>query len=217
MKKISKGLVLSGVFFLTMGILWLGVIYERAKAILPTEKRSIVQPKFPAASYRELTAEMKQTLERPSAIDRYIAETQPPPPSGPDKSYIKLFWIIAIVEVVCCFLYIFSGFALLRLYSSARFLVFLTLYFDIFHKGMVITYMNYFAIPLEPALRGTNIFYSYYFPKSLAAPLGTLSTYLTGLGFFQPQGALFLFIYLVYLFICFYFFTRPQVKEQFAK
>jgi hypothetical protein len=207
MKITSKSIIFAGLFFLMFGVLWLTVIYNRAKAALPEEKKSIIS-ESPVATYHE----MKETLQQPSKIDRYVKKSLS---AKPRKSYITLFWIVAAVEVVCCFLYIFSGIAVLRLYPFSRFLVFLALYFDVLLKGMAMTYMNAYALPLAKALNGNNILSSYF----LAQPSwsSTFSMYVTGLGFYQTNGALFLFVYLVYLFIVFYFFTRPKIKEQFKR
>jgi len=214
MKEISKGVAFAGISFLTLGMIWLGVIYVRAKSFLPQEERKIIKLQSPAASYQELKTEMKATLEAPSVIDHYIESKAEP--AKPDKTYLKMFWIIAGVEVVCCFLYIFLGISLLRVYPFARFLVFLTLYCDILLKSMVVTYMNNWAIPLEKVLQGQNVLYSYFSPPQ-SYWSAKFSTYLTGSEFYEPQGPLFLFIYLIYLFSCFYFFTRPDIKQQLAK
>jgi hypothetical protein len=208
MKSASKGIVLLGLFFLILGTVWLKVIYIRAKAGLPAGHNALIPQGSPAVAYRELKTDMQETLSRQSVIDRYASHRR-------DKTYVKLFWIIALVEVICSFLYIFAGIALLRLYHAGRLAVFLTLYFDVLFKSMVMVYMNYYALPLENVLQGQNILYSYFLPHP--SWLSTFSTYVTGLGFYQPKGALFLFIYLVYLFGIFYFLTQPSIKKQFAK
>ena len=206
----SPFIVVLGVFFLAVGVLWLQVIYTRARSTLPAKERAFL------AAYKELRADIRETLERPSVMDHYIIETrspsQPDPLARPAKIYIKSFWIIVLVEVFCCFLYIFAGISLLRLYPFSRFLVFLALYFDALFKGMVMTYMNVYAIPLESVLGSRNILYSYFLSPDQWS--STFSLYVTGLRFYQLKGALFLFVYLVYLFIIFYFFTRPHIKRQ---
>ena len=216
MRRISKGVIFAGLFFLSLGVLWLGVIYKRAKAALPAEQQAIFQSQSPAVTYQELKTEMKTALARPSVIDRYVKETPVQSSQPPPKMYLKMFWLISVVEVVCCFLYILSGIFLLRLYPLARWCVFLTLYVDILFKGMMVTYMSYWAIPLESALRGKNILDSYFLSRLSGISAG-LSSCVTGLKFYQPEGALFLFIYLVYLFANFYFFTRSSIKKQFIQ
>ena len=206
---------------------WVKIIYTRAQAVLPPEQKSIVKYSSPASSYIELKNEMDIAITRPSVIDQYVVSANPPtdmpdrtPGASPDaapaeKLYLKMFWLLVCLEVVCSSFYILAGVSVLRLYPGARLMVFLTLYLDILLKGMVITYMKHWAIPLESGLKGTNILVSYFSPG--VSWQSSLSAYLTGIKLDQPQGALFLFVYLVYLFVCFYFFTRPAIKQQFTR
>ncbi|MDP2653601.1 MAG: hypothetical protein Q8Q08_06160 [Candidatus Omnitrophota bacterium] len=200
-----------GIFFFALGLVWLSVIYRRVEPFLPGAHRD-ARPASVVQDYRTLPEEMSETLQRTTAIDRVVAAQGDTPSSH--KPYVTQFWGLAVVELLCCFVYVFCGVAVLRGYPFARWGVLVTGYLDFVYKMMVVVYMEQWAIPIQRGI-GQNILGGYYAPDMRLD--SQISLYLSGLKAYQPDGAIYVFIYLSYLFLVFYVFTRAEVKNHFEK
>ena len=138
MKKGSKGVYIFAVFFLIVGFLWGGVIYQRGSKGI--EGKGV-------SSGPGIIVEMKQVL----------AQTQ-------EKKfpYIELMWALSIIEILCCLFYLVSGFGLIRHYPFARILAIKTVMLDLLFKALVITFIVFCSSELNMMIDQRNILVRYY-------------------------------------------------------
>ncbi|MCR4337793.1 MAG: hypothetical protein NUV91_08325 [Candidatus Omnitrophica bacterium] len=208
MKTKSKGITFLGILFCLIGILWLGLIYQRGEPFVPKKKNYWVEHPPTVSDYRELKKEMRQTLQEvqhPSVLPRkpYLR-----------SSDVMSFWMLVSLELICSFLYILAGISLLRGHVLGRWTAITAIYCDIIFKVLIWIYVAYFMTTI-PSMGQENVVFSYF----LSAKNGwaCLASFLTGLKIYQPSGGIYLFTYLAYIFGCFHFLTRPKAREHFLK
>lgn len=187
--------------FLVMGVTWLYAIYERGQTFIPREEMEQIKKDIPSLlSVRALKKEMKKTLDLSSGPNGSVA-----------KSQVYLSLGITFLELICAVFYVFLGFALLRFYPFGRGLVIVTLLLDISLKMSILVYQNFLESSIWGGLGGKNIIALYinagnnFFSKA--------SGILTGLSFSNPQFFKIVLMYILYVFVTFYYFTRRNIIQ----
>lgn len=189
MRRKSRGVSFLAWFFLLSGILWLVTIYSRCHVIaLRTRGGGISDYNF-VRTAKMLTA--------------CSSNVQP--------SDLVLFWALAALEMMCSFLYIISGFALLRRYKFGFRMSRSALWADLFFKSLTAAYMFAIAVPLQNALRNKqNILLTYFTPDR--SGFSDFSTFFSGLRFYYPEVNFSLIVYLIY-FLFTYLFIKQRIEE----
>ena len=207
MKLKSNGLVIFGVFFLCLGLVWLFVIYKRGRHFLAVEAQTYSQ-KYgtPTLSNNQRQEEKQDRLKKRLLLEQHM-------PENIRKTYIPYFGAIIVVELVCGLLYVLCGLSLLRGYPLGRWLVILTLFVDMILKSSVVIYENFISIPLQHIFHHYSLISTYFFP---ADDWGSrLSLYLSGLKLIDHCCFGFSFVYVSYLLVTFFFFTLPKIIAYF--
>ena len=209
MKKKTRGIVLWGISFLVLGMLWTTTIYVRCGTLLGWWQK-------PAAPSSVVVQQ-----EEPESPETIIRRFRSP---HAKEYHIVFFWVLVFFELACGVAFFVCGVALIRRYLFARMAILCTLYLDIFFKMLAAWYMHYCAFPLEYLTENRNILHAYYFPDR--SFWSEFSGYLSGLKMFsidlsagalQLGGVIYMVLYIAGVFACFYYFTSNDVVKQFVK
>lgn len=131
--------------------------------------------------------------------------------SNTRSSHMLLFWALAALEMMSSFLYLISGFALLRRYPLGFRMGRTALWADLFFKVSTAAYMFGIAVPLQNVLRGKqNILLNYFTPDR--SVFSDFSTFFSGLRLYYPAVNFSLAVYLMY-FVSTYLFIKQRVEE----
>lgn len=222
MTKRSVGGMMFGVLFLIIGGLWLSAIVHRNEPFVPKETAASAGPAEASqgaagVSLRRIWKSWSlifRDVLHPAQLQKDMTETLSRPRGHIRPWHIVFFWMTVLVELGCSFAYIVGGLALLRRYPFSCRLAVLALFGDALFKGMILFYMEYIALPLQPVLGG-NILENYYL--GVGGIWIHLSAYLTGLVFYQPYGFIYLVLFLVYIVFGGYFFSREDTRAEFCR
>jgi hypothetical protein len=178
MRKGSKTAVLLGSLFLTIGALWLSVIFIRCDGPLLWERT--------------------ERVEEYSAGDSLSASLQDLPiRKFLSKAFIVLFWVIACLELACALFYLTSGISLLRAYPFGRQFAFLTLITDAVLKVLIVVYQWQVVLPLKDIFRETNILLAHFAPDG--SFVSQVSAYLTGVQLIRSGALYYAILYAAFL------------------
>ena len=180
-------------FFLFLGILWLVTIYSRCRVV------ALRSPCRVSGAYRLSEYNFIRTAKT-------VAAKSP----GIQSSDLLAFWMLAAMEMMCSFLYIISGFALLRRYKFGFRMSRSALWADLAFKILTAAYMFGIAVPLEGALKNNqNLLLNYFTPARSA--LSDCSAFFSGLRFYYPAVNFSVVVYFMY-FLCVYIFVKQRIE-----
>lgn len=191
MKRNPRGVRALACFFFLLGVLWLVTIYSRCQVIsLRTGGLS-----SGTTGYHFIkTAGMFTGCS-----------------SGVLPSSLLFFWALAALEMMCSFLYMISGFALLRGYKFCFRLGRSALWLDLFFKASTAAYMFGIAVPLQNALKNKqNVLLNYFTPDR--SVFSDSSAFFSGLRFYYPALNFSLIIFFMY-FLFTYIFVKQRMEE----
>jgi hypothetical protein len=130
------------------------------------------------------------------------------------KSVVRFFWILVVLEMITAGFYIVSGWMLYRLSPPGRGWALLTLMADMLFKVLVGYYYRFVAKPLETSLPQHHMIA--YYANTAEGP-GHWAGYFSGIRFVQSGGHGVLLGYVLFMGVSYYLLTSPAFIHLFQR